>query len=117
MDVPCFVAGGAGDIWQGLYEFPLIEREGATDYADLCGDSCFTEWFAGAGTVRLLGTSVLPPHQLSHQTIHAVFYRIEAERFSAELLRDFLPVAADSLGDYAVSRLTERYLQGLQKRW
>ncbi|WP_418442675.1 A/G-specific adenine glycosylase [Alistipes sp.] len=108
---------GAGDIWQGLYEFPLIEQEGATDYVALCGDACFTEWFAGAGTVRLLGTSVLPPHQLSHQTIHAVFYRIEAERFSPELLRDFLPVAADSLGDYAVSRLTERYLLGLQKGW
>lgn len=108
---------GAGDIWQGLYEFPLIEREGTTDYAVLSGDSCFTGWFAGAGTVRLLGTSVPSPHQLSHQTIHAVFYRIEAERFSPELLLDFLPVSADSLGDYAVSRLTERYLLGLQRGW
>lgn len=103
----------AGDIWQGLYEFPLIERDKAADYDELCVQMPLSEWFADAGKVRLCGTATLRRHQLSHQTIHPRFFRIEAERFSPALLREFLPVASETLGNYPVSRLTERYLLGL----
>ena len=50
----------------------------------------------------------MPKHQLSHQTLHAVYHRLELDRW---------PVAAggwqlttpEALGDYALPRLLERY--------
>lgn len=101
---------GGGDIWQGLYEFPLIELDRPADYEQLCAAPLFGHWFSGAGTLRFCGVTAPPPHRLSHQTIHARFFRIEPERFSPPLLREFRPVADCSLGNYPLSRLTERYL-------
>jgi A/G-specific adenine glycosylase len=51
----------------------------------------------------------MPVHQLSHRAIHAVFYRIVVERWTPSL-REMLVISRETLGDYAVSRLTERYL-------
>jgi A/G-specific adenine glycosylase len=51
----------------------------------------------------------MPVHQLSHRAIHAVFYRIVVERWTPSL-REMLVIPREILGDYAVSRLTERYL-------
>lgn len=47
----------------------------------------------------------MPKHQLSHQTLHAVFHRIEIS-FPV----DFPSVPTATLGDYAVPRLIDRYL-------
>lgn len=98
------------DIWQGLWEFPLIETEGPADFATLAARPDFRslagrEW-------RLRGCVPMPPHQLSHQTIRATFYRLEVEALpDGEGLR---AVPAARIDDYAVSRLTESYLEGGQ---
>ena len=34
---------GGGDIWQGLYEFPLIETDKAADFAELAATAAFRE--------------------------------------------------------------------------
>lgn len=54
---------------------------------------------------RLLRSVAMPKHQLSHQTLHAVFHRIEIS-FPV----DFPSVPTATLGDYAVPRLIDRYL-------
>ncbi len=96
------------DIWKGLYEFPLIETPAATDFvhltetAEFCRLSGGTQW-------RLSGSVAAPKHLLSHQTIHAVFHRIEAMSPG-----DFPTVETTSLGDYAVPRLIDRYLTKCQ---
>lgn len=61
------------------------------------------------GRYALLRTVTMPVHQLSHRAIHAVFYRIVVERWTPSL-REMLVIPREILGDYAVSRLTERYL-------
>lgn len=100
---------GAGDIWQGLYEFPLIETPEPVEYTVLAAMPEFCALFKDAGTVCLAGTVKMPVHQLSHRAIHAVFYRIVVERWTPSL-REMLVIPREILGDYAVSRLTERYL-------
>lgn len=103
---------GEGDIWQGLYEFPLIETSGPAEYAALAATPRFRELFAGA-ELHLMRSVAMPRHQLSHQRLHAVFHRIEAAMLppAAEALA--VPTAA--LGDYAVPRLIERYLDEAER--
>lgn len=92
------------DIWQGLYEFPLIETDRAVDFAELSALEPFRELLAGSD-LHLVRSVAVPKHQLSHQTLHAVFHRIEVSGAV-----DFPSVPTASLGDYAVPRLIDRYL-------
>ena len=67
---------GEGDIWQGLYEFPMIETDRAADFSELTASEEFRTVLGGVEW-RLLRSVAMPKHQLSHQTLHAVFHRIE----------------------------------------
>ena len=103
---------GAGDIWQGLYEFPLLETSGASDFLPLTRDPRFGEWLGDAAW-RLLESTALPRHQLSHQTLHAVVHRIETPRLTAAAAAAAVPT--ETLGEHAVPRLLERYLISIQR--
>lgn len=98
---------GEGDIWQGLYEFPMIETGGPTDFLELARTDAFREW-AGDAERQLLHSVCMPRHQLSHQTLHAVFHRLEVPVLPPAAAAAAVPTA--SLGGYAVPRLVERYL-------
>lgn len=100
----------AGDIWQGLYEFPLIESDRPLEYSELAAGEEFRSLLGACGPLHHAGSAALPVHRLSHRAIHAVFHRIECARWTEELLRRYRRVRQEELGDYAVSRLTERYL-------
>lgn len=97
-----------GDIWQGLYEFPLIEWDQPIEPAALMATEPFRR-LLGDQPFRLTNSVVMPPHQLSHQRLHATFHRIEVDRLPAG--DSFCRVAHEAIGDYAVSRLTDRYLE------
>lgn len=100
------------DIWQGLYEFPLIETPAAVDFTCLTSEPRFAE-LLGDAPWRLLGSVVLPLHRLSHRTIHAVVHRIETPLLTPAARG--MAVASDSLGEYAVPRLIDRYLIKYQR--
>ena len=95
------------DIWQGLYEFPLIETEGPAELPELVRLPQFRE-LLGDAPWHLVRSSPLPKHQLSHQTLHAVVHRIETPSLTPAAAAMAVPTAA--LGDYAVPRLIDRYL-------
>ena len=95
------------DIWQGLYEFPLIETGVSVDLAGLLDLPRFRE-LLGDAPWRLVRSVPMPKHQLSHQTLHAVFHRIETPLFTP--FAAAMAVPASALGDYAVPRLVDRYL-------
>lgn len=95
---------GAGDIWQGLYEFPLVESE--LDAPELYATKEFSQWVGERWTLR--ETVDLPKHQLSHQRIFATVHRIEVAALTPEAASCAIPIA--DVGDYAVPRLLERYL-------
>ena len=94
----------AGDIWQGLYEFPLIESE--MEAPELYATEEFRRWVGPQG--RVVARVDLPRHQLSHQRLHATVYRIEVEAFTPAAAACAVPLG--QVGDYAVPRLIERYL-------
>ena len=95
---------GGGDIWQGLYEFPLIETDKAADFAELAATAAFRE-LLGNGRWHLRRSVTMPGHQLSH----AVFHRIECDAMPA-----FPSVETAALGGYALPRLIDRYLTKYQ---
>ena len=100
------------DIWQGLYEFPLLETPEAADFGALLRMPRFAE-LLGDVPWRLLGSMPVARHQLSHQTIHAVFHRIETPSLTPAA--EALAVPTGTLGDYAVPRLIDRYLMSCQR--
>ena len=95
------------DIWQGLYEFPLIETEGPAELPELVRLPQFRE-LLGDVPWHLVRSIPLSKHQLSHQTLHAVVHRIETPSLTPAAAAMAVPTAA--LGDYAVPRLIDRYL-------
>ena len=92
------------DIWQGLYEFPLLETEGPADFAALAASPAFRD-LLGDGEWQLVATVPMPRHQLSHQTVHATVYRIRTPLLTASA--EGLGVEASAVGDKAVPRLLE----------
>ncbi len=97
------------DIWQHLYEFPLIETEAAIEYDRLRESEAYQRLFGG-GEERIWRVTDMPPHVLSHRVIHARFYEVEVPTLTTGLER-YLRIDETALGDYAVSRLIESYLQ------
>ncbi len=98
----------AGDIWQGLYEFPLIETPGPADFGELCRSEAFRD-LLGEENWRLVRSVAMPRHQLSHQTLHTLFYHIETPALTPAAERLARPTA--TVGDCAVPRLLESYLE------
>ncbi len=103
---------GAGDIWQGLYEFPLIETQTAVDW-EACASAPAFRALVGDAPWRLTACETMPCHQLSHQRLHAVFYRIETPSWSPAA--EAMAVEQEAVGDYAVPRLIDRYLIKYQR--
>lgn len=98
---------GAGDIWQGLCEFPLVETDAPADFAAVSASEAFRKWVGDAWTLRR--SIVMPVHRLSHQRLHAAVYRIEVPALPPPAAACAVPAA--SLGGFAVPRLLERYLE------
>lgn len=99
------------DIWQGLYELPLIESDrGLTDH-ELYGDEDFCNLFP-TEKIQVRYISKMK-HVLSHQTIYATFYQV---RVSENLLMDekYLKIKVEDVDLFPVSRLSHKYLEALQ---
>lgn len=81
------------DVWEKLYEFPMIESESADipfafkDSADLCYQT---------------------KHILSHQHIYAYFYKTDRPEIEG---LEFRFVEKSQLEDYPIHRLMEKYLE------
>lgn len=100
------------DIWNGLYEFPLIETAHAMDFAQLRETEAFRRLFADAGELAVsVGLSEIK-HVLSHQVLYATFYKVEIDR-PGKALADYLPIRQETIDNYAVPRLIQLYLESL----
>lgn len=100
------------DIWQNLYEYPLIETAEAVDFVDLQRTAVYAALMEGVGEVRVLRMVEMPKHVLSHRVIYARFYELEVSCFSAGM-SSYLQVDCEDLEKYAVSRLIELYRERL----
>ncbi len=66
----------AKDIWQGLYEFILLETEQILAYADLLKTELFISLF-NKKKYSLTDVSNAYKQQLTHQTINGKFFHIK----------------------------------------
>lgn len=89
----------AKDVWKSLYEFPMVETitpnlelEQVSKWFNETPSACFTS-----------------KHILSHQRIHAYFYKIEAKELLSLDQTDFRFVHVNDFDDYPIHRLMERY--------
>lgn len=98
----------AKDIWQNLYEFPLIETDEPLDFAVLQQNEHFCRLFDGVQEMKTLRMIKAPKHVLSHRIIYAGFYEIEVSNLSAGM-SGYLKVPDAEVGNYAVSRLIQLY--------
>jgi len=107
---------GKKDIWEGLYELPLIESGGPLTDEEVLqkmlpnilqeSDPTYTRKPAGIGAL-----SAPVRHQLSHQTIHARFLQVQMDLLPHPLPEKWQSVPLEQLDRYAMPRLIHRYLE------
>jgi A/G-specific adenine glycosylase len=96
------------DIWEGLFEFPLIESKTAWTEARLVRSKEWKKWF-GNQQALIRNSSVTYKHILSHQRIYARFWEVEITGKIPE--KAWQETTFQKLHTYAVPRLIDRYLE------
>ena len=102
----------AKDVWQNLFEFPLIETNSLLNYEELMKTENFKSIFKGIGKVTLLKTSNPMKHVLSHRVIYAQFITININELN-DVFKNLAITPIDEIDKYAVSRLMEIFLEKL----
>ncbi len=96
---------GPGDVWQNLYELPLIET---ADGNLTAAHTQLKKWF---GPARVMSVSQTPlKHVLSHQIIYAYIYKVKVPA-ARKVPARFIQIPAKNLPKYAVSRLVQKLLE------
>ena len=99
---------GAGDVWQNLYEPPLLETaDGKFKRHSLQ----LSQWFGRSAQVVPVSKTPLK-HVLSHRIIYASLYKVVVPP-SRKLPEEFIQVQTKDLPKYAVSRLVQKLLEKL----
>ncbi|NDV93825.1 A/G-specific adenine glycosylase [Dysgonomonas sp. 521] len=98
----------AKDIWQNLYELPLVETDKEMTVEELQRDDNFIQLFKNTSGIKIKEIKRLK-HVLSHQVIYTVFYKAEAA--GARLDNAYLRIKAGDVDGYPVSRLVHKYLE------
>jgi A/G-specific adenine glycosylase len=98
------------DVWNSLYEFPLIERKEKNRITTLTQSQEWKLFFAN-NMPNITYISEEYKHILSHQNIFATFIEIKTKEPTDYLKKNFISIDKDNLENYAVSRLIDRYLE------
>jgi A/G-specific adenine glycosylase len=102
----------AKDVWQNLYEFPLIEGEQLLTAEELIGNAHFQTIFRDIPAVEILKISNPMKHVLSHRVIYAQFITIKINKLN-DKMEQFEDIPINQIDKFAVSRLMELFLEKL----
>lgn len=110
---------GSGDIWQGLFEFPLIESEKPLTMAE-AEEKIKSIFQTSQFTFHFVVGNVL--HQLTHQRLHADLYILELpaddvkkkEQPTSEEKKKEIWIKESDLDHYALPRLLEKLLDKIK---
>lgn len=100
------------DIWRNLFEFILIETPEEVSFEKLIQTSEYKNIISDAGMITIVRDPILKKHVLSHRIINACFYTLQIEKESPAL-EQFKKIEISELEQYAISRLTQAYLEDL----
>jgi A/G-specific adenine glycosylase len=102
------------DIWNSLYEFPLIESDHPLPYETIVSHPVWKA-LAGNGKMKTMGKARIYNHKLTHQKLHCTFYRIRIDRPPDLENLHFSEVSLFRLPEYAVPRIIDKYLADLKQ--
>ena len=105
-----FLGKRKSGIWTGLYEFPFLEFQIKMGEKQVMQSEVWSNFFLNS-TCEVKSVSSEFIHILSHQKIHAQFWKIKVFRFSLE---EYELISKDSLLEFPVSRLTEKYFETVE---
>jgi A/G-specific adenine glycosylase len=94
----------SSSIWKNLYELPSVETE--TESSFIVPDEA---WKLPPGYFLLPEISEVR-HQLSHRTLHVHFSEVQLRK-GTKVPSDWKPVPLGELPEYAIPRLTDRFLR------
>lgn len=100
---------GKGDIWQGLYQFPLIESDQALSFDELILTPEYEE--ISQHLVAPHFESSLPSerqHRLTHRLLHAKLYRLSATAYTGNR---YTAISRSDLESYGLPILLHKLLQ------
>lgn len=100
------------DIWQHMYEFPLLEAERQLTAPELLADEGFVNLLPGIDAGHVNPMPVTLKHQLTHQSIYAAFFFVDVGKGVAEKLKRLYSCTAPADFDQmAKPRLIDRFFQ------
>jgi A/G-specific adenine glycosylase len=103
---------GEGDIWQGLYEFPMIESDALLVPESLTAADLWKESILPFHPVLSSGYKDFI-HQLTHQQLHTRFFTVRLERTTLEAFKpEWIWVSETDLHKYPISRLIFKFISG-----
>jgi len=100
----------AKDVWQNLFEFPLIESDHLLSSSELTDTDFFKSIMVDINEVNIFKISNPMKHILSHRVIFAQFISITVSNQN-ESLKQFIQVPLIEIDHFAVSRLMEIFLE------
>lgn len=92
-------------IWEGLYEFPLVETNTETSLENLLREEGFQEYAQQHNQTPSLYNEASIVHKLSHQHIHTRFWIVNCSQLPQQ------GVALEKMGKYPVPRLIDRFIE------
>lgn len=94
------------DIWQHLFQFPLIEYEQNTEFSEI------EEQLVNRFEMRPTAVSSQIKHVLTHQKIYAYVWKFDSFPVKNRMDSAWLIVNKNDLFNYPIPRLLDRYLLG-----
>lgn len=98
------------DVWQNLFEFPLVEAEKLLTVEELMETDDFRQLFNGIAEVEVVKISNPMKHVLSHRVIYAQFVTVKISDENA-VLSERVKTPISEMDQFAVSRLMELFLE------
>jgi len=100
----------ANDVWQNLFEFPLIESDHLLSTSELTENNIFKSMMIEIDEVNIHKRTNPMKHILSHRVIFAQLISINISNQN-ESIKQFIQVPLKEIDHYAVSRLMELFLE------
>jgi A/G-specific adenine glycosylase len=96
------------DIWEELYQFPLLESAERLEETEIATNSFLNE--PTHKNLQILAISAEIKHVLSHQIIKARFIHIKTDTLKTFKTNGLIRVKIKEISDYAMPRIITRYL-------
>lgn len=103
---------GGNDIWQGLFEFPLIEKPLFTNEIEVLNELIEHKYFDDISDLKIVFMENYK-HILTHQILQAGFWKITS-KVKPNLSNNFKEIKIDAINNYAVPKLLEKLISNVK---